>query len=362
MDYKDYYKTLGVPRTASQDDIKKAFRKLARKYHPDVNAGDTAAEQRFKEISEADEVLADPEKRKAYDALGTNWEAYQRAGATGQGGSGPGFDPFAGRPGFAGGTRPGGVRFEYSGNAEDLAGFSEFFQRFFGGARSAAAGAAAQGRERVRQRARDHAEDSQFDDLLSQLGGMDLSETEPGARSGTRAASPRQHAEGHAEITLEEAFSGTERLVQIDAKRLEVKIPAGVDTGQRIRLSGKAGSGPDAGHVYLNVAVKPHAVFTRKGDDLHRELPVTLEEALLGAEVPVETLGGGRVLLRIPPETQTGRTIRLAGKGMPKFRTEGQGDLYVKVRVVLPTGLDTEARELARVFLDHVGQQDPRAS
>ena len=214
MEYKDYYKTLGVPRTASQDDIKKAFRKLARKYHPDVNAGDAAAEQRFKEISEADEVLADPEKRRAYDALGANWEAYQRAGATGRGGTGPGFDPFAGRPGFAGGTRPGGIRFEYSGNAEDLAGFSEFFQRFFGGARAARSQATAQNRERVRQRTRDRAEDAEFDDLLSQLGGMDP--TPP----------PKQHAEGSAEITLEEAFSGTERLVQVDGKRLEVEDPA----------------------------------------------------------------------------------------------------------------------------------------
>jgi curved DNA-binding protein len=364
MEYKDYYKALGVPRTASQDDIKKAFRKLARKYHPDVNAGDAAAEKRFKEISEADEVLSDPEKRKAYDALGANWEAYQRAGAPGRGGAGAGFDPFAGRPGFAGGTRPGGMRFEYTGNAEDLAGFSEFFQRFFGGARAAAGNAAAQGRERVRQRTRDRAEDAEFDDLLSQLGGLDIDGNgrAPGSRAGGGVAGGRQHAEGSAEITLEEAAAGTERLVGIDDKRLEVKIPAGVDTGRRIRLSGKAGAGPDAGDVYLTVTVKPHAVFTRNGDDLHRELPVTLGEALLGAEVPVETLGGGRVLLRIPPETQTGRTIRLAGKGMPRFRADGRGDLYVKVRVVLPTGLDDRAKELATAFLDHVAQPDPRTA
>ena len=359
MDYKDYYKALDVPRTASQDDIKKAFRKLARKYHPDVNAGDTAAEQRFKEISEADEVLSDPEKRRAYDALGANWEAYQRAGATGQGGFGPGFDPFAGRPGFAGGTRPGGIRFEYSGNAEDLAGFSEFFQRFFGGARAAAAGAARQGNERVRQRARDRAEDVEFNELLSQLGGLEVDGIQRAGR--TRTAAPtKQHAEATAELTLEEAFTGTERMVQVDSKRLEVKIPAGVDTGRRIRLTGKAGPGPDAGDIYIKVSIKPHGVFTRREDDLHRELPVTLAEALLGAEVPVETLGGGRLLLRIPPETQTGRTIRLAGKGMPRFRAEGRGDLLVKVRVVLPSGLDEKARELAVRFLDHVAQPDPR--
>ncbi len=361
MDYKDYYKALGVPRTASQDDIKKAFRKLARKYHPDVNAGDTAAEQRFKEISEADEVLSDPEKRKAYDALGANWDAYQRAGATGQGGFGPGFDPFAGRPGFAGGTRPGGIRFEYRGTAEDLAGFSDFFQRFFGGARSAAAGAAQQGSERVRQRARDRAEDAEFDELLSQLGGAGVDLGRDGRSGQARPRSTaKQHAEATAELTLEEALAGTERLVQIDDKRFEVRIPPGVDTGRRIRLSGKAGTGVDAGDVFIRINVKPHGDFTRQGDDLHCELAVTLEEALLGAEVPVETLGGGRVLLRIPPETQTGRTIRLAGKGMPRFRADGRGDLLAKVRIILPTGLDEEAKALARAFLGRVAQTDPR--
>jgi DnaJ-class molecular chaperone len=361
MEYKDYYKTLGVPRTASQNDIKKAFRKLARKYHPDVNKGDPAAEKRFKEASEADEVLADPEKRRAYDALGANWEAYQRAGATAQGG---GFDPFAGRPGFAGGTRPGGIRFEYRGTTEDLAGFSEFFQRFFGGAREARAGGAraatAQNRERVQQRTRNRAEDAEFDDLLAQLGGMDPGVNGPGGAA--RAGTPPPRAEATVEVTLEEAAAGTERVVQVEGKRLEVKIPAGVDAGKRIRLSGTAGSGPDAGDIYLRVTVRPHPVFARKGDDLHRELSVTLAEALLGAEVPVETLGGGRVLLRIPAETQTGRAIRLAGKGMPRFGAEGRGDLYARVRVVLPTGLDDEQKELARTLLDQVGQPDPRTT
>jgi DnaJ-class molecular chaperone len=351
VEYKDYYKALGVPRTASQDDIKKAFRKLARKHHPDVNKGDKAAEQRFKEISEADEVLADPEKRRAYDAMGADWDAFQRSAAGGPSGS----DPFAGRPGFAGGTRPGGVRFEFGGSAQDMAGFSEFFQRFFGGARQAASDSTRASGQRVRQRTLDRAEDRAYDDLLSELGGLDMS-------NGTRSVPVQpQHAEAQASITLEEAAAGTERVVQIDGKRLEVKIPAGVDTGRRIRLRGKAGTGPDAGDINITVAVKPHAVFTRKGDDLTRELPITLEEALLGGEVRVETLGGGRVLLRIPPETQTGRTFRLGGKGMPRFRGEGRGDLYVKTRVVLPTGLDDEARDLFHVFAEHVSQPDPRA-
>ena len=147
----------------------------------------------------------------------------------------------------------------------------------------------------------------------------------------------------------------------MDGHRLQVKIPKGVETGRRIRLSGKAGTGPDAGHVYLTIRVLPHPVFTRNGADLTRELPITLGEALLGAEVPVETLTG-RVLLRIPPETQNGRTFRLSGQGLPRFRSEGRGDLYVKVRVVLPTGLDERGRELAREFIDHVKQPDPRGS
>jgi DnaJ-class molecular chaperone len=163
------------------------------------------------------------------------------------------------------------------------------------------------------------------------------------------------------EVSLEEVATGTERLVEVDGRRLQVKIPKGVETGRRIRLSGKAGSGPDAGHVYLTIRVLPHQVFTRNGADLTRELPITLGEALLGAEVPVETLTG-RVLLRIPPETQTGRTFRLAGQGLPRFRSEGRGDLYVRTRVVLPTGLDEKARELAKEFIDYVRQPDPRGT
>jgi curved DNA-binding protein len=170
----------------------------------------------------------------------------------------------------------------------------------------------------------------------------------------------RQHASADAEITLEEAYAGTTRRIAIDGKRLEVTIPRGVAEGQRIRLSGKAGSGPDAGHIYLRVRIAPHPVFTRKGDDLRRELPITLQEALLGAEVPVETLGG-RVLLRIPPETQTGRVFRLTGRGMPRFKSAGSGDLYVRVRVVLPTGLTDADRDRLRAFTTDIRQPDPRA-
>ncbi len=160
---------------------------------------------------------------------------------------------------------------------------------------------------------------------------------------------------------MDEVFTGTDALVQVGERRLQVKIPKGVENGQRIRLSGKAGSGPDAGHLYLRVKVRPHPVFTRDGSNLTRELPITLAEALLGGEVPVETLTG-RVLLRIPPETQSGRVFRLAHQGLPRFRSEERGDLFVKTRVILPTGLDENGRRLAREFVQHVGQADPRGA
>jgi DnaJ-class molecular chaperone len=342
MEYRDYYAILGLPRTASQADIKKAFRKLARQYHPDVNKGDATAERRFKEVNEAHAVLGDAEKRKAYDALGANWEAYQRTGGAG-----------AGRPsgGASGSGAPGGgVRFEYRGNAEDLSGFSDFFRTFFASGGPGSAGTT--GRTTRRRRSADEME---FDDILAGLG------VENGSVGGASRTVPleRQDVEAAAEIDLEEVWHGSSRIVQIDDQRLEVTIPRGVDSGQRIRLSGRAGTGPNAGHVYVRIRIRPHPIFTRSGDDLHRELPITLAEAVLGAEVPVETLKG-RVLLRIPPETQTGRTLRLAGQGMPRFRREGYGDLYVKARVVLPTNLDDEAKRRFRAFADHVQQPDPR--
>ncbi len=367
MEYKDYYATLGVPRSASQADIKKAFRKLARQHHPDVNKGDASSERRFKEVNEAHDVLSDPDKRKAYDELGANWEAYQRAasgGGAGGGARGAGspFAGFGGSEGFSGfgGPGSGNVRFEFHGDPEDLAGYSDFFRTFFAGGRSGV-----RERERTRRRAEDAAASSRFDDLFGGLGGLDFDEG-PGAtssarrRPGTRGPSRGPDHEGDAEIGLEEAFTGTARLIQVGDKRLDVKIPAGVDTGHRIRLSGRTGAA-DGGDIYLNIKVREHPVFQRTGADLHRELPITLEEALLGREVEVETLTG-RVLLRIPPETQTGRTFRLAGQGMPRFRGHGRGDLYVKTRLVLPTGLNEEARRRFRAFAEYVAQPDPRAS
>jgi len=365
MEYRDYYQILGVSRSAGQADIKKAFRKLARELHPDRNPGDQAAERKFKDVNEANEVLSDPEKRKQYDMLGANWDQYQRGG-----GGRPGADPFGpGGPfagfGFGGGGAGGaggpGVRYEFRQAGGEGAGFSDFFRMFFSGAGGAAgqgAGAGASGgNSRTGTRTRGG---TTFADILSGMGGAG------GTTGGTAGpAATREHGkaakgeiEAPAELTLEEAFHGTSRLVELEGKRYEVRIPRGADTGSRIRLSGK---GPHGRDLVVTVKVAPHAVYTRRGADLERELPVTLREALLGGEVPVTTLKG-RVLLTIPAGTQTGKTIRLKGQGMPRLSDEGAGALYAKVKVVLPSALDEGARDAATTFLDLVAQPDPRAA
>jgi curved DNA-binding protein len=338
MEYRDYYKTLGVPRTASQADIKKAYRKLARQHHPDRNAGDKAAERRFKDVNEANAVLGDPDKRKQYDALGSNWEAFSRAG----GGGGGGASPFGADRPFGGGN----VRYEFrTSDGEDAGGFSDFFRAVFGAARSTASAG--------RNTARGGAQPRGFDDILSGMG-IDPDSILNARRE--RAAQPSPPVEADAELELEEAFHGTTRLVEVDGKRLEVTIPPGVDTGSRIKFSGKGGDGRD---LVVVVRVQPHRTFTRRGPDLERELSVTLKQALLGADVSVPTLKG-RVVLTVPPGTQPGRTIRLKGQGMPRFKASGSGDLYVRIRVVLPTNLSAEANDAARRFFDLVDQPDPR--
>ena len=422
MEYRDYYAILGVPRTATQADIKKAFRKLARQYHPDTSKGKPGAEQRFKEVNEANEVLSDPQKRKAYDQLGTNWTAYQQAAGAGMrfeeflrqarsggasgggfGGGFPGGSPgagFRGPGGFtAGGGFPGGIRFEYRGSPEDLAGFSDFFRAMFGGFSSgfgAGFGAdeltrtgGATGKTRVRTARRAPSGQapggasagqpggaSTFD--LFGLDGLDLEGLDIEGLGGTgatgRGGSSRARTgatargrlrasdiEVEAEVSLEEVESGTVRLLQLDGSRLEVKVPAGVVNGQRIRLSGKAGSGPGAGDIYVRVKVAPHGTFGREGANLTREVRVTLGEALLGHDVPVETLTGKRLLLTVPAGTQPGRVFRLRGQGLPRFRADGRGDLLVHVRVVLPSELTAGERELAERFIEAVKQPDPRS-
>jgi curved DNA-binding protein len=347
MEYRDYYATLGIPRGATQAEIKKAYRKLARQHHPDVNKANADAEKRFKEISEANAVLSDPEKRKAYDSLGANWEAYQHAGA----GSGRPGNPFAGFGGFSPGG--GGVRFEYRGDPDDLAGFSEFFRTFFAGGASPFEGGAggAAGRRSAAGGTRTRVRTGTIEELFADMGEPEL------AGNGRRrtAAAPPASYEADAQVTLEEVARGTRRHVDVGGRRIEVTIPPGVADGQKIRLSGV---GPDGANVYLRVKVLPNSTFMRDGDDLSRELPLTLGEALLGAEVPVPTLTG-RVLLRIPPETQNGRVFKLSGQGLPHFRKEGRGDLMVRTRVVLPKNLSPDAKAAAERLIELADQPAP---
>lgn len=295
MEYKDYYAVLGVPKTASKAEIKKAYRKLARELHPDTNK-DPAAEKRFKEANEAQAVLTDAEKRKQYDELGSNWQAYANTDVGG-----------AGSSNWAGyGGAPGGTRWSYQRvSPDDLGGgFSDFFRAFF---------------------------------------------TEGGAGRGA-APAPVAHAQAEAEITLAEVVRGAARMVTVDGRRLEVKIPPGVSDGARIRIAGGGPrNGGAAGDLYIKVRVKPDPRFERDGAELRTELPLSLSRALLGGEVAVPTPTGS-VKLRIRPNTQNGQEIRLAGRGLPKRGGE-KGDLLVRVRVALPK-LDDEARQAFAEFAD----------
>jgi curved DNA-binding protein len=313
MDYKDYYAILGVPKTASQAEIKKAYRKLARELHPDTNK-DPEAEKRFKDANEAHAVLADPEKRKQYDELGANWQAYQQTGF----GSGGATD----WGGFGG--APGGTRWTYrTAGPEEMGGFSDFFRQFFAGGGGGATGGA-------------------YDYVdLSDLTGRGRQRSIPSAQA-------------TAEITMSEVATGAERMVNVNGRRLHVKIPAGVGEGSKVKLSGAV----DGGDLVIMVRVKPDPRFERRGADLHTDLPITLSEALLGAEVPVPTPTGA-VKLRIRPNTQNGQEIRVGNRGLPKHGSSAKGDLVVTTRVVLPK-LDDATREQIEPILTSNPQPDPR--
>ncbi len=296
MEFKDYYKILGLEPNVDEKTVKQTYRKLARQYHPDVNPGNKEAGEKFKEINEAYQVLSNPEERKKYDELREQYQRYQQRGGRPQD-----FDfnqwraqPGAGRPG-----QPGGVHVEY-GNIEDLddlfgaGGYSDFFTNIFGGA-------ASRGRPR-------------------------------GPRRG-------QDAEFEAEIPLREAYTGTNRVLQMDGRRIEARIPPGVRTGSRIRLAGQGEPGPNGGppgDLYVITHVLPDATFEREGDDLYTDVPVDIYTAALGGEVRVPTLGRP-VLLKIPPQTQADRTFRLRGKGMPRLNEpNSHGDLFARIKLVLP--------------------------
>lgn len=310
MEFRDYYATLGVSKTATDKEIKQAFRKLARKYHPDVNPGDAKSEAKFKEVSEAYEVLGDAESRKKYDELGANWKAYEQAQRTG------GASPFgAGAPGggawsFNFGGQPGGrplhpdeVEEMFGGDANP---FSDFFTTFFGGAH------------------------------------------EPRPRSSGRRQATRPAATQHHElaITLEEAFTGTTRRVTLstpgkDDRTLEVRFPAGIKDGQRVRAAS------DSGDVFFRVRILPHARVERRGDqDLAVRAVVSIPTAVLGGEAEVTPLVGRPIRMRIPAGTTAGRTLRLRGQGMPVVgKSDTRGDLLVTVDVQVPTQLTPEERQ-----------------
>jgi len=293
MEYKDYYKTLGVPKGATEKEIKAAYRRLARKHHPDVNPGNKDAEARFKEIGEAYDVLSDKEKRKRYDELGANWQSYGQ------------------RPqGWPGGAGGGGVRIDF----EDLGGaggFSEFFRTFFGGGGPAGFGGAGYPPDEM-----------------------------PGATD----------AEAEVDLTLAEVLRGTTREVSLDGskRRVEVKIPAGVREGSRVRVAGEGGRGTSGrkGDLYLRVRVAPDPSFERRGDDLQTTVHVPLTAAVLGGEAQVPTLEGS-IGIKIPAGTPAGQVFRLRGHGLPKLGEKGvRGDLLATLAVELPRSLTSEQKEL----------------
>jgi curved DNA-binding protein len=306
MDYKDYYKILGVNKNAGADEIRKVYRKLARRYHPDVNPGDNKAEERFKEINEAYQVLTDAEARAKYDRLGSSWQAFQSSGAQGD------FDWSQWVAGF---SQPGSKKVDLndilSGFSRTGSGsFSDFFEAIFGG--------------------------------------MDLDQRVPTSARG-------QDYNKTVEITLEEAFTGTSRIIGVGGRRLEVKIPRGAKTGTKVRVRGEGAEGAAGGprgDLYMEIEVAPDPAFERVGDDLYLELPVNLYSAVLGGEAIVPIMKG-KIKLKIPPETQSGRTFRLKGQGMPKLKNpDERGDLYAKVMITVPENLSELEIELFEELAD----------
>jgi len=327
MEYKDYYKLLGISKNASESDIKNAYRKLARQFHPDLNPGNKSSEDRFKEINEANEVLSDPEKRRKYDELGSNWEQiqrdreyarqYARSGEWSQ----ENFDlgdffttffgervsGFGGGP-FSSGPRPGGdLQYEIELSLEDLYHGPQKKLKLVAG---------------------------ETCPTCNGQGMVMTSSLREGKRRVVSSAHPCENCQGSGQIRR--------------AREVEVKIPKGVKEGSKIRLAGmgdKGIQGGSAGDLYLSVRVLPHRLFRLNGYDLEADLPVWSDEAALGTQLTVPTMDR-KVLLKVPPGSQTERRLRLRGKGLPKPRGEGTGDLYYRIRVVIPDPLTAREREL----------------
>jgi curved DNA-binding protein len=314
MEYRDYYQILGVDRKASKEEIKQVYRKLALQYHPDRNPGDTAAEEKFKEINEAYQVLGDDEKRAHYDRLGSAYQSWQRTGGA-QGGFDWG-DWFTGSPG-GGGVRVdmGDLNDILGGGLEGIGGFSEFFSRIFGG-----------------------------------LGGFPQGQTTAGPGRRPRQQVPASPYQQQVTISLHESYQGATRMLEANGRRLEVKIPVGARTGTKVRVAGIGPRQPNGqkGDLFLVIKVADDPRFEREGDDLNTEVKIDLFTALLGGEVKVSTLAG-EVMLTIPPGTQPGQTFRLGGRGMPKLkRPTEKGDLFVSVKVEIPRQLTEQQQELVR--------------
>lgn len=296
MAFVDYYKVLGIERNASQDDIRKAYRKLARKYHPDLNPNDDDAKKRFQEINEANEVLTDPEKRKKYDQYGEHWkhgEAYEQAQQQqrGRGASGRGAEnPFE------------GFDFDYSGNY-DTGEFSDFFEQMFGSRRG--------GGRQTKFRGND------YHSVL--------------------------------ELTLQQAYTTHQQTFTVNGRNIRITIPAGIENGQKIKLGGQGGEGVNGGpngDLYIEFNILPDPHFQRKGNDLYMVQDIDLYTALLGGETVVDTFAE-KIKVKIKPETQNETKIRLKGKGFPIYKKDGQfGDLYVTLHVKLPTKLSVKEKEL----------------
>ncbi len=287
MEYKDYYKILGVDKNATEEEIKSAYRKLAKQYHPDFNKGNPEAEERFKEINEAYQVLSDPAARRKYDQIGSAYANWDGGGAA----------PFDWAEYF--GVNGNGVHVNVNGMDD----FSDFFRTIFGN--------------------------------------MDMWRTAGSSAARTASTQP-------VTITLEEAYRGTERTVDNGLQRKRVRIPPGVKTGSRVRVRGMGRPGPDQrpGDLYLVIQVAPDPRFERDGDDLHTEVTIDAFTAMLGGEAPVPTLDGREVKLRIPPGTQPGQVFRLRGYGMPKLKSNRKGDLFVHIKVEIPRQLTAHQRAL----------------
>ncbi|MEP7168311.1 MAG: J domain-containing protein [Bacteroidota bacterium] len=302
MDYKDYYKILGVNKNASADEIKKAYRKLAVKYHPDKNPNNKQAEEKFKEMNEANEVLSDPEKRKKYDTLGENYKKYERTG-----GKPNDFDwsQFTQQQSRGSKNYESETEFEFGST-----GFSDFFEQFFGGSFGKSAGS---------------------------------------GRSNVGRASRGADYRLDINITLEEAYSGTVRQFETDGEKLQIKLKPGTYNSQQLRIKGKGGRGNNSaqrGDILAFISVTQHPHFERKGDDLHCEIPVELYTAILGGKAAIRTLKG-LIKVDIAKESDNGSVLRLKGMGMPKYdKPEMFGDLYAKIKIIMPKNISSKETEL----------------